>query len=167
MGSISAEQLTRWFDAHAAAMVLYARQWLGSGRAEDVVQDVFVRLMTQRRAPGNVKAWLFRCVRNAAFNELRSRRRRRKHHERLGAERATWFESRPDDVIDAAAVQAALAGLPAKQREVIVLRIWGGLTHREIGEVTGKPLSTVFSRYRTALARIRQRMEASCRTTND
>lgn len=167
MESISPEQLAQWFDAHAAAMVLYARQWLGAGRAEDVVQDVFVRLMTQRRQPKNVRAWLFRCVRNAAMNELRSRRRRRDRHEQAGAERAGWFVSNPDDVIDAADVQAALADLPDKQREAIVLRIWGGLSLREVAEVTGNPLSTVFSRYRTGLAEIRKRMRKPCKTTND
>ena len=167
MESISPEQLGRWFDAHAAAMVLYARQWLGATRAEDVVQDVFVRLLTRRADPANVRAWLFRCVRNAAMNELRRWRRRRARHERLATERTEWFESDPGDLIDAADVQATLAALPDKQREAIVLRIWGGLSLREIAEVTGDPLSTVFSRYRAGLAKIRKRMSKPCNTTND
>ncbi|HET6427803.1 MAG TPA: RNA polymerase sigma factor [Phycisphaerae bacterium] len=167
MESIGPEQLTRWFDAHAAAMVLYARQWLEAGRAEDVVQDVFVRLMTGRVRPANVRAWLFRCVRNAAMNELRRHRRRRARRERLGAERAGWFVSNPGDLIDAADVQAALADLPNQQREAIVLRIWGGLSLREVAEVTGSAVSTVFSRYRAGLAEIRKRMSKPCKTTND
>jgi len=167
MEPISPEQLGRWFDAHAAAMVLYARQWLDAGRGEDVVQDVFVRLMTRRVSPANVRAWLFRCVRNAALNELRRRRRRQARHERFGAERPGWFVSSPGELIDAAAVQAAVADLPDKQREPIVLRIWGGLSLREVAEVTGDPVSTVFSRYRAGLAAIRKRMSKPCKTTND
>ena len=49
-----------WFDAYGAALVLYARQWLDRGAAEDVVQDVFVRLMAQPggQRPAHLRAWL-------------------------------------------------------------------------------------------------------------
>ncbi len=48
-------KLATWFEAHAAAMVLYARQWLADrGRAEDVVQEAFVRLAGQAGDPPNV-----------------------------------------------------------------------------------------------------------------
>jgi len=51
MVSIEAEQLSRGFDAYASRLILYARQWLDTSEAEDVVQDVFLRLMrwTARR----------------------------------------------------------------------------------------------------------------------
>ena len=164
MGKTGPTQLSAWFDGHAAALALYARQWLEAGLAEDVVQDVFLRLARQRRQPDNAKAWLFRCVRNAAINVLRSQRRRRRHEQRRAAERASWFVSRGDELIDAEAAQAALAELPAEQREVIVLRIWAGLTLREAGEVVGQPVSTVFSRYRAGLAGLRERMRTSCKS---
>jgi hypothetical protein len=52
-----------WFDAHGAALVVYARQWLDRPAAEDVVQEGFVRLITEpaRQRPGNVCAWLYRA----------------------------------------------------------------------------------------------------------
>lgn len=167
MGPIDASQLSRWFTAYGPALVLYARQWLDAARAEDAVQDVFVRLMSQGSSPARVKAWLFRSVRNAAISQLRSQARRRKRERRVAADRPEWFEGGGDDLIDAGAVQAALAGLPEQQREAIVLRIWAGMTLNEIADVVGQPISTMFSRYRAGLAGIRRRMEMSCKIRND
>lgn len=163
MAAIDPVQLSRWFEGHGPALVLYARTWLDSNRAEDVVQEVFLRLMAQRREPENVRAWLFRSVRNAAVSQLRSRHRR-KRHERVRASREPgWFERRPNDPADAEAVQQALTKLPAEQREIIVLRIWCGMTLQEAAEITAQPVSTLFSRYRAGLTAIRERMELSCK----
>ena len=60
-----------------------------------------------------------------------------------------------------AAAQAAMTELPVQQREVIVLRIWGGMTLQEVADVVDRPVSTVFSRYRAGLAAIRKEMENS------
>ncbi len=166
MGSIESTDLSRWFEAYGPGLVLYARQWFASGSAEDVVQEVFVRLMSQRTAPSDVKAWLFRSVRNAAIGQLRSRRRRKTWEHRASADRAAWFEDRPDDLVDTSAAQAALVSLPDGQREVIVLRIWCGMTLQQIAEIVDRPVSTVFSRYKTGLDAVRRRLELSCKTKN-
>lgn len=166
MGQIDPGDLSRWFEGYGTLLVLYARQWLEAGQAEDAVQDVFVRLISQPRPPECAKAWLFRSVRNAAISRLRSRRRRHRRRQRLAEDLPRWFDPRPDDLLDAEAVQAALASLPAGQREAIVLRIWAGMTLRETADVTGQPISTVFSRYRAGLAALRQRMETPCKKNN-
>src|SRR5688500_2445704 len=110
-------RLAEAFEAHGAALALYARQWLDPAAAEDVVQEVFVRLMNQPREPANLAAWLFRCVRNGAIAFARSGARRRRREALAATPSAAWFEPRGDDRIDAAAAQAALAGLPPAQRE--------------------------------------------------
>jgi RNA polymerase sigma-70 factor (ECF subfamily) len=162
---IGAGQVGEWFDAHAGALVLFARQWVGErAGAEDVVQDVFVALMGQARPPHHVRAWLYRSVRNAAISRARGEGRRSGREARTAAARADWFEPRHEDLIDAGAAQQALESLPGEQREVIVMRIWGQMTLNEVAEVTGEAVSTLFSRYRAGLARIRQLMETSCRT---
>src|SRR5437763_9540367 len=125
------------FEAHADALLLYARQWLGAARAEDVVQDVFLRLLAGGRLPSEPRTWLFRCVRNAAISAWRSDRRRGRREQAAGRGRADWFVPRPEDRIDAEAAQEALRALSAVQREVVTLRIWSGLTLAEIGQVTG------------------------------
>ena len=167
MNPIDPANLGKWFDACGATLVLYARQWLERGQAEEVVQDAFLQLMSQRKAPANVKAWLIATVRNAALSRLRSHLRQRKHNERLAAEQTQWFSTRPDDLIDAATAQEALAGLPDEQREVIVLRIWAGLTLQEISDITHQPVSTLFSRYQAGLAQLRKRMESPCEKKKD
>ena len=167
MSPIDPASLGTWFDACGAALVLYARQWLEWGQAEEVVQDAFLQLMSQRTAPDNAKAWLFTAVRHAAISRLRSHQRQRKHTERLASEQPQWFGARPDDLIDAATAQEALAGLPDEQREVIVLRIWAGLTLQEISDITHQPVSTLFSRYQAGLAQLRKRMESPCEKKKD
>ena len=167
MGSILPAKLSAWFDSLAPSLVLYARQWLEAAPAEDVVQDVFVRLMLQRRSPANPRAWLFRCVRNAAIGRLRSRACRRRHHALLAAGAPTMFQPDPATGIDAAAAEEALAGLPSELREVVVLRIWAQMKLREIAEVTGRPISTLMSQYQSALEKIRQKMVKPCKITND
>ena len=53
---------------------------------------------------------------------------------------------------------AALAGIPGDQREVAVLKVYGQLTFREIGETLGISINTAQSRYRYALAALRKRL---------
>jgi RNA polymerase sigma-70 factor (ECF subfamily) len=157
------ERVAELFDAHSRALGLYARQWAGAGEADDVVQRVFVRLVTGARLPANARTWLYRCVRNEAIGAWRSARRRGRRERAVAADAGAWFAPSPGAALDAEAAQRALASLPAEQREVVTLRLWSGLTLAEIGEVTGAAVSTVHERYRAALAAVRERMETSCR----
>ena len=153
--------LVQWFEAHAAPLVLYARQWLDGSAAEDAVQEAFVRLMLQSKAPRHAKAWLYRTVRNEVISRARSQRRR-DQRERRHATREPWFETR--EPMDAAAAQDALAQIAPEQREVVVLRIWAGMTLAEIAAITGSPVSTVFDQYPAALRAVRQMMGVPCKT---
>ncbi|MFC1783384.1 RNA polymerase sigma factor [Planctomycetota bacterium] len=164
MAAVNPESLSRWYDACGAQLRLYARQWLGGAEAQDVVQEVFIRLMTQPTEPQNVKAWLFRAVRNTAISQLRRRKRRQKYTEQLALEQPGWFEPRPGDLIDAETAQKVLQTLPSEQRELVVLRIWGQMTLKEVAQITDQPISTVFSRYQAALEAIKKKMETSCKT---
>ncbi|UCD29960.1 MAG: sigma-70 family RNA polymerase sigma factor [Planctomycetota bacterium] len=167
MGLIVPAQLSSWFDDYSPTLVLYARQWLPVESAEDVVQDTFIRLMSQPREPANIRAWLFRSVRNAAISQLRLQGRRKKHERQLAADRQqNLFEHRTEDLIDASELQVALESLPQEQREIVVLRLWAGMTLRETAEVVGEPVSTLFSRYRSGLAALRRKLELSCKTKN-
>ncbi len=157
-------QLGSLFDSLAAALVLYARQWLDRPAAEDVVQEAFIGLMTSGAAPIDAKAWLFRAVRNAALNRLRADRRRERHEAESRTPRARWFDPGSSDLLAPAVVQAALAALPLEQREVIVLRVWAQMTLDQVGELLDQPLSTLASRYRAGLAALRRKLEVACQT---
>ncbi|HEX8911834.1 MAG TPA: sigma-70 family RNA polymerase sigma factor [Humisphaera sp.] len=159
--------LAALFAAHGAALVLYARAVLPADdrpAAEDVVQEVFASLLERagsgRRldVPPAPAAWLHRCVRNACLDTRRSAFRRRRWERAAAADRADWFDPRPGDLVDAADAQRALAGLPDDLRQVVVLRLWSGLTLAEVGEVTGAPVSTVHDQYRKAIGLLRRAM---------
>ena len=150
------------FAAHAARLVLYARQWLDRAAAEDVVQEVYLRLLAQRNAPDNVKAWLYRAVRNEAISQQRSSNRRRQREQR-SAETEVWFEPDQATWIDGASAKAAMEALPDVQREIIVLRIWGQMTLKEIAQITGSSTSSVFDQYRAGLKALREAMGVECR----
>jgi RNA polymerase sigma-70 factor (ECF subfamily) len=165
MGSISPEQLSFWYQACGTQLVLYGRNWLDAALAEDVVQEVFVRLMGQRTEIRDVRAWLFRAVRNGAISHLRHQKRRKKRDQRIATQQQNWFEPHPDDLIDAQTAQTVLESLPPQQREIVMLRIWGQMTFKEMAGLVDLPLSTVHDHYRTALARIKNKMElSSCKT---
>src|SRR5947209_20247528 len=133
------ELLGRLLDRHADALELYARQWCDA--AEDVVQEAFVKLSAQRRPPDDPRAWLFRVVRNGAINAGVADRRRRRHEAAAAVETPTWFEADPSGpyggAIDPEAAAAALRTLPIEQREVIVARLWGGLTLEQVAGLAG------------------------------
>jgi len=154
--------LAQWFETHAAPLVLYARQWLDGAAAEDAVQEAFARLMLHSRPPQHVQAWSYRTVRKEAIGRVRSEKRRDDRELRRTAPEI-WFDAQ--EPIDAAAAQAALQEIPATQREVVILRIWAGMTLQEIETITGSPVSTVFDQYQAALRAIREKMGVPCKTS--
>lgn len=161
MSRIDVAKLVRWFDAHSAALVLYARQWLDRAAAEDAVQEAFMRLIAQRSEPKNPRAWLFVTVRNAAISAGRSTRRREHHEKAAAQQQLPVFVAASDDRIDAVAAEAALADLPPVRREIVVMRIWGAMKLAEIAEVVGQPVSSVHDHYQSALQRLRERMKVA------
>jgi RNA polymerase sigma factor (sigma-70 family) len=154
------ELLARLVDEHAAALVLYARQWCSA--PEDVVQEAFVKLAGQRRAPDNALGWLYRVVRNGALAASRAAGRRRRHETQAAARTPAWFVPSENARLDAEAAEAALQGLPIELREIVVAHLWGGLTFEQIGELTGLASSTAHRRYQAALDALRERLRVPC-----
>ena len=156
MSQIGPETLGRIYDEHASALLLYARQFCET--PEDVVQEAFVALARQREAPCRVVHWLYRVVRNGAFASNRGEGRRRSREARAPGVDPAWFAS-ADDRIDARQAQSLLSGLDPNIREVIVARIWGGLTFEEIAKARGCSLSTAHRHYQAGLAQLHERLE--------
>src|SRR4051812_41102971 len=140
---MSPPDIAQLIDAHAAPLVLYARQWCDA--PEDVVQEAFLKLVRQHRPPEDVVAWLYRVVRNGALDDAKMARRRQR---RESAPRpARWFVEPDVDGLDAETAVDALRRLPADRREVIVARHWGGLSFEQIAVVVDCSASTAFRRY--------------------
>ena len=157
---IDPRRLSQLFETHAGALMLFARQWRDRAAAEDVVQEVFVRLLLQPLEPRRIRPWLFKAVRNEAIAQARSgmRRQRREHN----AMQPALFESRVSDLIDGSSAALALERLPGPQRQAIVLRIWGQMTLKEAAAVMELPTSTVFDLYRAGLAALQEDLGAIC-----
>ena len=164
MSSVSPETLTRLFNAHGGALVLYARQWCAT--PEDVVQEAFLLLARQSATPENAAGWLYRVVRNGAISALRSAGRRRRRETAVAHHGEPWFHPAEDSRLDAVAAAQALERLPLAEREVVVARIWGGLSFEEIAGLTGTATSTVHRRYQAGLAALRERLGLTCPQKN-
>jgi RNA polymerase sigma factor (sigma-70 family) len=163
MAILSPETVTRLWDQHGAALVLYAQQWCDT--PEDVVQEAFLLLVRQAAAPDNPVGWLYRVVRNRAINASRSRGRRSRR-ETTAARGESWFEINPGDRLDAVAATDALKQIPIQEREVIVARLWGGLSFEEIAMASGSSASTAYRCYQRGLATLQERLGELCRAKN-
>jgi RNA polymerase sigma factor (sigma-70 family) len=155
MPPIQPDTLGRLYRQHAPALRLYARQWPGS--AEDLVQDAFVQLAQQSPPPVRVLPWLYRVVRNGALAASRTAARRRQREGKASTPEA-WF-TEVDDHLDAREATRLLAELPLDLREVVVARVWGGLTFEEVAQLVGCSLPTAHRRYQAGLTALRERLE--------
>jgi RNA polymerase sigma factor (sigma-70 family) len=162
-GPIDAEQLGRLLDEHGAALALYASQWTDS--ADDCVQEALVELARQRAAPDHIVAWLYRVVKNRALNAARGARRRRERESRVMADRfAAGEQAATFDDDDSRAAIGALEQLEASERELVVMRIWGGLKYEEIAVALAISVSSAHRQYERALVKLRKILETPCST---
>jgi RNA polymerase sigma-70 factor (ECF subfamily) len=160
---------------HRTPIHAFLRRHLGDrARAEDLLQETFLRVVKGAAAwepRAAVRTWLFAIARNLAADEARRRVFRdadpldaAPDGEVPRAERIAGEGRAPDDAAGDALVrprlEAALAALPAEQREVFLLREHAGLSFPEIAEATGANENTVKSRLRYALVALRDRLAA-------
>ncbi|WP_250574589.1 RNA polymerase sigma factor [Nonomuraea sediminis] len=146
------------YREHRLALVRLAVLLVGDREsAEDVVQDVFSRLHGKR--PETLTLTYIRvCVLNGSRSVLRRRG--------VAARAARWRTDEPVDSAESAALLgesrqemlAALGRLPARQREVLVLRYYLDLSDADIAEVTGLRQSTVRSTASRALERLEREL---------
>lgn len=129
--------------------------------AEDIVQDVFVAFAGSARTfrlTGRLKGYLATCVANAARNRLKAAARRRTTDLDAAANLPSQGEQ-PDRWMALSEqferVSDAMAELPAEQREVITLHVYGDMTFREIAGWQQASIKTVQSRYRYGLDKLR------------
>ena len=156
------EEIARLYDRYAAGLYRYALVVLADyGLAEDAVQQVFSRLLSAKdtRPLMMPDRYLRRAVRNECLTLLR--RGRAGQAERTGdrplLEPVDGVEA--VDHVERLTLEAALRELPVDQREVIALKVYEGLTFKEIAELTDVPLNTVASRYRYAIDKMRTALE--------
>jgi RNA polymerase sigma-70 factor (ECF subfamily) len=152
------EHWSVWLAEHGRALVLLARQWVGRrADAEDAVQEAFIRAWKSRQRVADPVAYLYASVKHAALDIVRGQNRRQRREEATTRGEATpllvcGLEQDERRV----AIEAALASLPRDQAEVLVMKIWGGLTMPRIAAALEISANTAASRYRYALAKLRE-----------
>lgn len=151
------------YRRYARAVLGLALRRLGDrGRAEEAVQETFVSIWraaaTYRPERGRPAAWLYAVARNAIADRGRARQEPpAEPPDRPSAEPGP--EERAEQAWVAFRVHRALEALPDKERRLIELAYWGGLSQSEIAQQVGIPLGTVKTRTRSALLRLADALE--------
>jgi RNA polymerase sigma-70 factor, ECF subfamily len=138
-------------------MGLALRRLRDRGRAEDAVQEIFAAVWrsaaSYRPERGPAAPWLYAVARNAIIDRLRARNE-------PTAEAPETASSEPGPLERAESsyvswrVHRALEELPEKEREVVELAYWSGMSQSEVAEYLHIPLGTVKTRTRSALSRL-------------
>jgi len=164
MRAVREGDLTRMgvlFERHHRPLFDFLYRMTGDrGAAEDLVQDVFVRMLRYRatyRDDGRFETWMFRIARNV----------RADHYRKHGAavhvpdDDMDWTSSEPgpahllERAREMARLKRALQELREDRRELIVMARYQGMTHEQVGAVLGVDAGTVKVRFHRALKELR------------
>jgi RNA polymerase sigma-70 factor, ECF subfamily len=152
------------YDRHAAAVYGMAVSVVrDASLAQDVTQDVFVRLWTRAHTfdpqRGTPIGWLVSVARNLALDELRRQRRNAERADRLAQAAPSHPTEHPDPLLEwgwqSDEVLQAIAELSANQRQTVELVYLQGYTLTEVAERLGIAVGTVKSRLHSALVSLR------------
>ena len=161
--------LEELYERHGAALYGLARRVLvDADRAEEVVQEVFLRLWNEPErfepARGALRSFLYRQVHSRSVERIRSeeaRRRREERHDREALPSDYDVEAEAWQLIRSELVKDALARLSEGEREAITLAYFGGRTYREVAEQLDLPEGTVKSRIRLGLNKLASELDAA------
>ncbi|WP_444961111.1 RNA polymerase sigma factor [Nocardiopsis sp. M1B1] len=170
---LSLEEPTRFgevFRRHAPALHRYAARRLGGPDADDVVAETFHIAFRKRDrydpAHPDARPWLWRIAANLVRRHHRTETRHYRALARTGVDPVLeGFADRVSARVDAQSASkplaAALAGLSARDRDVLLLVAWGDLTYEEVASVLSVPVGTVRSRLHRARKRVRAALRAA------
>ncbi|MDA7535988.1 sigma-70 family RNA polymerase sigma factor [Akkermansiaceae bacterium] len=154
-----------WLSENAPRLLAYAQQRCDSmAEAEDMLQDSLIKLWHYQeerdyRPPDLPLA--FSVLRYIGLDRGRSKGRRDKRDQKIvqfqvGSD--LWLDTPAEQSEEAEILRCAVEKLPEKLREVLTLKIWGGLTFAEIGEILSLSNNTAASRYRYALEQLQKKL---------
>jgi RNA polymerase sigma-70 factor (ECF subfamily) len=159
------EQFGVVFDRHARVVFRYLVRRVGPADADTALGEVF-RVAFEKRATydtsyQSARPWLYGIATRLVAKHRRAEARRIRATARVASERVTPADAteRVDDRVDAAArwpsVADAVAGLPAGERDALLLFVWEELSYEEIAAALDVPVGTVRSRINRARRRLR------------
>ncbi|MEL7372391.1 MAG: sigma-70 family RNA polymerase sigma factor [Myxococcota bacterium] len=157
------------FERYERRMFNHTRRFVrDAARAEELVQDVFIRMYTTKRYEPQTKfsTWLYRVATNVCLNELR----RPEHQQQLASLDAASADERPTELPSPAAdpeatahgqqlaqrLSAAMDRLPPKQRAAFMMARQDHMSHEEIAAAMQTSVSAVKSLIHRALEALRR-----------
>ena len=138
-------------------LVLFARRWTNC--PEDAVQQAFCNLCALQFRPDDAVAWMFKATRNTAISIRRAEMMRTKRENSTAV--TNWFEPDTENRLDGETVTEKLKELPPELGEVVIARIWGGLTFEQIAAATGCSKTTAHRLYNEAVAALQKRLKVN------
>ena len=154
-------RLEALWAAHASAVLAYARRRTSGAVADDVLSDVFlVALRCLDEMPEDARAWLLSCARRSLGNHQRAERRRARLTHRLAG---TGTAAVGAVELSGGTLAAALATLNDRDREVLLLTAWEGLSSERAAVVLGCSSQAI----RVRAHRARKRLASALRTLEE
>jgi RNA polymerase sigma-70 factor, ECF subfamily len=149
----------QWLARHAPGLLLFARQQANcEADAQDLVQEAVVESW-RRESKGTPPplGYVYATIRHRAI-DLARRDDRRAVREVAAHQDGPqcWFDSGVVERERNMLIQKAMSNLPGIYRDVVTLKVWGGLTFSEIAESLEIPANTAASRYRYGLRELRK-----------
>jgi len=153
---------------HRAPVLAFARRLVGdTGRAEEISQEVFLRLWERSSRfdaeRGSLRSFLLAVTHGRSLDVLRSdtaRVAREKHDAVRTVPPQTGVEAQVVAQTVADAVRQALAQLPEHDRNAVELAYFGGHSYRAVARMLDEPEGTIKSRIRRGLAKLRELLAA-------
>jgi len=184
-----ADAFERLVTRHVDGVYNFARSLISdAAEAEDVTQDTFLRAwkhIGRFDLDKSFKSWLFGIARNASIDFLRKKKtlpfsalssQGSGSNAGAGGRELEFEDTLADDepLADSLfekkeireAIESAIAGLPELYRPVVILKYSEGLTFEELAVVFGEPMNTIKSRYRRALALLKEELAADGRVSS-
>jgi len=155
-----------WLRENGPRLFLYARQRCSSREdAEDMIQDALVRLWGYQEERDNVPPDLplaYSVLRFVSMDHGKKQGRKKRKEEAvifLHDQDDHWLDTSAEEDEESELLREAVDSLGEKLREVVTLKIWGGLTFKEIAESMAISPNTAASRYRYALENLERKLE--------
>ena len=151
------EKLREFYEVHRQDLFTYALSLTGCRyAAEDAIQNAFCNLLRRGKAPEDLRPYVFRCVRNAAVDLLRSTQRE--------AATDSIFEilngqSAPIPLPVQHEIEHLMQQLSEEERETILLKVYSGMTFKEIATVRGVSINTAASWYRRGIQKLQDSIQ--------
>lgn len=153
-------EVTRWLEHGPWVRALAARLVGGGDGPEDLVQDTWVAALEARpREVRSVRAWLSGVTRHLASRRRRDARTRERHETRRPPAPAPPAAELVERVEVQRRIAEAVLALEEPYRETVIRRFFDGARPAGIARLQGIPESTVRTRLRRALAKLRERLD--------